>query len=281
MAIAYNPSHINFSALGQMGENVGQGLGHYNLGTAMKGAMVNGKPDYNKMMAVMQERQPVLAAKMATEQASNNSALDMMKFGLAQEEARSRAAARTRLTPTDKKAKWDAEDKVNKFKNAKAAIGEARGYLKSGIYEKGAAPARTFLGTTADVGGAGEVFEKFGITDREKAVRTKNFLKIVGPAAMERMAQELSGSTAYQEILHYQSLYADPTATNAEREAQLDRIEKAIDNDMATASGRVNEIGPGDGGGDAADDSRADEGDILEGPDGATYVVRGGEIVPQ
>jgi hypothetical protein len=232
-----------------MGQDVGQGLGHYNLGTAMQGAMVNGKPDYNKMMAVMQERQPVLAAKMATEQANNNSVLDLMKYDLAKRQFESQDKARNKLTPTDKKAKWDAEDKVTKFTNAKNAIGEARKYLKEGIYEKGAAPTQTFLGTTADVGGAGEVFEKFGVTDREKAVRTKNFLKIVGPAAMERMAQELSGSTAYQEILHYRDLYADPTATNAEREAQLDRIEKAIDNDMATASGRVNEISPGDGGG--------------------------------
>jgi DNA-binding phage protein len=249
MTLAYNPTRIDFSALADMGQNIGQGLGHYNLGTAMKGAMVNGKPDYNKMMAVMQERQPVLAAKMATEQANNNSVLDLMKYGLAEREFESKERARTKLTPTDKKAKWDAEDKVNKFKNAKAAITEAQGYLKGGIYEKGAAPVQTALGTTLDVGGLGDVAQKAGLTDKEKAVRTKNFLKIVGPAAMERMAQELSGSTAYQEILHYQGLYADPTATNAEREAQLDRIVKAIDNDMATASGRVNEIGAGDGGG--------------------------------
>jgi hypothetical protein len=68
MAVAYNPTRIDFSALGEMGQNIGAGLGHYNLGTAMKGAMTDGKPDYNKMIAVLQERRPDLAAKMMLSQ---------------------------------------------------------------------------------------------------------------------------------------------------------------------------------------------------------------------
>jgi hypothetical protein len=66
MAVAYNPSRIDFSALADMGQNIGGALGQHNLGTAMQGAIgPNGEYDYNKMIGILAQRNPLAAAKMA------------------------------------------------------------------------------------------------------------------------------------------------------------------------------------------------------------------------
>jgi hypothetical protein len=290
MAIAYNPSTINFGALGQMGENIGQGVGHYNLGTAMQGAMVNGKPDYNKMMAVMQERMPVLGAKMATEQASNNSVLDMMKYDLAKREHERKVEAGKRLTPTDRKAVYSAEDDAVGLETMLTNFKEAEGFLNeggegAGIYDGYGAGIAADIGTKLP-GGASKWLGEQGAIDTGKAQRTQDFLSIMTPQAMQFMAEQLKGSTAFQELLAFKAVYADPSTPNKTKAGLLRRLIQATEAELENKRRRVNELrsggfGSGGGGADAADDSRADEGDILEGPDGATYVVRGGEIVPQ
>jgi hypothetical protein len=71
MAVAFNPATIDFSALAGIGQNIGGALGQHNLGTAMRdsGAIgADGTLDYNKMVAVLAERRPELAAKMAVAQ---------------------------------------------------------------------------------------------------------------------------------------------------------------------------------------------------------------------
>jgi hypothetical protein len=71
MTIPYNPTPIDFSALAGIGQGLGGALGQHNLGTAMRdsGAIgPDGTLDYNKMVAVLAERRPELAAKMAAAQ---------------------------------------------------------------------------------------------------------------------------------------------------------------------------------------------------------------------
>jgi hypothetical protein len=72
MPIAYNPSRIDFSALGEMGQNIGGALGQHNLGTAMQGAIKNGVYDYDQMISVLAGRNPMLAAKLATQKSETD-----------------------------------------------------------------------------------------------------------------------------------------------------------------------------------------------------------------
>jgi hypothetical protein len=68
MTIAFNPTPIDFSSLANLGQNIGGALGQHNLGTAMQSAIgPNGEYDYNKMISVLAGRNPMLAAKLATD----------------------------------------------------------------------------------------------------------------------------------------------------------------------------------------------------------------------
>jgi hypothetical protein len=71
MAVAFNPATIDFSALAGIGQNIGGAIGQHNLSTAMRdsGAIgADGTLDYNKMVAVLAERRPELAAKLVASQ---------------------------------------------------------------------------------------------------------------------------------------------------------------------------------------------------------------------
>jgi hypothetical protein len=68
MPVQYNPQTIDFSALAGIGQNIGGALGQHNLGTAMQSAIgPNGEYDYDKMISVLAGRNPMAAAKLATE----------------------------------------------------------------------------------------------------------------------------------------------------------------------------------------------------------------------
>jgi hypothetical protein len=67
MAVAYQPTRIDFSDLAGIGQNIGGAIGQHNLGTAMKDAMTNGVYDYDKMIKVLAGRNPMAAAKLATQ----------------------------------------------------------------------------------------------------------------------------------------------------------------------------------------------------------------------
>jgi hypothetical protein len=257
MTVLYNPPNINFGALSQMGQDVGQGLGHYNLGTAMQGAMVNGKPDYNKMMAVMQERQPVLAAKMAQDQANNNSALELMKFGLAEKEYERKVEAGRRLTPTDRKAVYSAEDDAVGLETMLTNFKEAEGFLNeggegAGIYDGYGAGIAADVGTKLP-GGASQWLGEAGFVDTGKAQRTQDFLSIMTPQAMQFMAEQLKGSTAFQELLAFKAVYADPSTPNKTKAGLLRRLIQATEAELENKKSRVKELrsgGFGSGGGD-------------------------------
>jgi hypothetical protein len=71
MTIPYNPTPIDFSALAGIGQNIGGAIGQHNLGTAMRdsGAIgPDGTINYNKMVAVLAERRPDMAAKLVASQ---------------------------------------------------------------------------------------------------------------------------------------------------------------------------------------------------------------------
>jgi hypothetical protein len=268
MTLAFNPTPIDWSQLAGIGENIGEAL------KRRQSPMFN--PDGSINYNALQQEDPKLAIALAEK--DRQFTLDKQKYDLSVKEAESRMGNRTKPTPTAMKAGWEAEDKLKSLSTSRKAIEEAQGYLKEGIYDKATAPAQTALGSTLDVLKIGDAAAYLGLTDKQKAIRTKNFLKIVGPAAMERMATELKGSTAVQEILVYKDLFASETATNEEREAQLRRVVEAIDKDVALQTGRISEI---KGAGAAPSDDEYQEGDVADGPNGEVLHFRNGQWVPE
>jgi hypothetical protein len=91
MAVAYQPTRIDFSDLAGIGQNIGGAIGQHNLGTAMKDAMTNGVYDYDKMIKVLAGRRPELAAKLATDRMAAESLAGYRRgqLGVATENAKS------------------------------------------------------------------------------------------------------------------------------------------------------------------------------------------------
>ena len=75
---------------------------------------------------------------------------------------------------------------------------------------------------------------------------TKEFYQLVSSGAMTRMAEELKGSTAYQEIMHYQDIFASPTATEETRRNALQGMLNALQKHRAVSEARLREYGAGD-----------------------------------
>jgi hypothetical protein len=256
----YVPQNINFGALSDMGQNLGGALGQHNFGSAMQGAMTNGKPDYNKMIAVLQERKPLAAAKMVQDQANNNSALGLMKHDLAVKEYERKVEAGKRLTTTDRKAVYSAEDDAVGLETMLTNFKEAEGFLNeggegAGIYDGYGAGIAADIGTKIPFGGS-EWLGKQGAIDTGKAQRTQDFLSIMTPQAMQFMAEQLKGSTAFQELLAFKAVYADPNTPNKTKAGLLRRLIQATEAELENKRRRVNELrnggfGSGGGGGDA------------------------------
>jgi hypothetical protein len=249
MPVQYNPTPINFSALAGIGEDIGQGYQRRALAEDMKGAIgPDGTMNYDKMVAAIAGRRPELAAKMAMTHDSNNSMLDLMKFDLARQEAESRAKARLRPTPTDRKAGYEAQDAVTGLETTLKNFKEAHGLLEKGLYEGYGAGIAADIGTKLPGGASGWLGEQ-GIIDTDKAQRTQDYLSILTPQAMQYMAEQLKGSTAVQEMMAFTRLYADPNTPNKTKAGMLRRLIDATEQNLATKKGRAAAIGGGDAGG--------------------------------
>lgn len=74
---------------------------------------------------------------------------------------------------------------------------------------------------------------------------TKEFYQLVSAGAMTRMAEELKGSTAYQELMHYQELFASPTATAEVRRNALQGMLNTLKKHREVSSARLTEYGSG------------------------------------
>lgn len=75
---------------------------------------------------------------------------------------------------------------------------------------------------------------------------TKEFYTLMSAGAMTRMAEELKGSTAYQELLHYQELFASPTATVEVRRNALNGMLNTLKKHRAVNAARLKAYGAGE-----------------------------------
>jgi hypothetical protein len=73
MPVAYNPTPIDFSALAGIGQDIGQGYQRRDLAEQMKGAIrPDGIYDYDKMIAAIAGKNPIVAAQLATRKAETD-----------------------------------------------------------------------------------------------------------------------------------------------------------------------------------------------------------------
>lgn len=272
MTLAYNPSHINWEMLAGIGESLGEGYHGRKNKAAMRSAIESG--DWNSIYSALAGESPAAAAELMRRREG-----DVLDY-----KARAaKANAPKAPSPTALKAKWGAEDDVNQRVSSLDSIKRARdliGENNDGIYDKEFAGIATSLGTDWNyMDWAGSDFGKSIGLDPEKAERTQEWQMIMSPAAMEKMSNELKGSTAYQEMLEYKKILANPKTLNSVKKTVLDRMINLWEREIETKRGRISEIegaGP-----EAGEGEWADEGEEVEGPDGRTYIIQGGQLVPQ
>jgi hypothetical protein len=269
MAVAYNPTPINWSQLNSIGANIGEGYRNNQMRNV--GIGPNGEIDFKALWQA--DPQMALKYKIANDE---NEALAAYR--------RATQENKDRPTPTDRKAMREARKDLTTSNNLVTNLKEAEALLNEGgegkgVYEGYGADIAADIGTKLPFG-MSEWLGKKGLIDTKKAQRSQEYANIVSPEAMQFMAEQLKGSTAYQELMHFQRIYADPTVTNKTKASLLGRLIRATESTMAANQQTVSEV-EGDLAAPATDGEFADEGEEVEGPDGKTYVVRGGELVPQ
>lgn len=244
----YNPTPINWSVLGQIGENLGTAIGP---GSRMRdlrnqfssGAfnLPNGGYDYQKMYNAIGGVEPAAAAKMMAQ--GQGDALGWARLGLAADVARNNANHRAKPSATDRKAFREAKADAARTESALRTLREARslmGEKGEGIYDQYGAGLRADIGTNIPFGGS-EWLAKQGVVDRDKAMRTQKYLKIMQPRAMEYLSNILKGPTSEKEMHKFMEIYADASTPNEVKAEMIDAIIKAAEEDLKVQQGIVSE----------------------------------------
>jgi len=137
------------------------------------------------------------------------------------------------LTATDKKALWSAEDEIPMLDNTLASLKQARDLNRKTYSGTGAGLLGT-IGT--NVPGAGMVL------DREKAVATSEFNKLMSMEAIQSMAQSLKGATTDAELARFVDILADPSTDPDIRERTIDRMVSLAERVKEVKASRINEL---------------------------------------
>lgn len=137
------------------------------------------------------------------------------------------------LTATDKKAMWAAEDEIPSLDNTLTSLKQAKELNKKTYSGTGAGLLGT-IGT--NVPGAGIVL------DREKAVATSEFNKLMSMEAIQAMAQSLKGATTDAELARFVDILADPSTDPDIRERTIDRMMALAERVKEVKVNRVNEL---------------------------------------
>lgn len=125
---------------------------------------------------------------------------------------------------------------------------DAEGNPDPAIFSGAGSNARIALGQIARAfdeiipGGLGE--EALSKLDDEYMLKTKNseeYLKVLEPVAMEKMATELKGSTAFQELEAYKKIYSDPNVSPERKMQGVVNFIQALQMDMALKRRQISE----------------------------------------
>lgn len=144
--------------------------------------------------------------------------------------------AETPISPTDKKAIFEAEDEVPQIQGTIEALQRAK-ELNSKTFTGYTAGIRGAIGTK--VPGAGAVI------DRDAALATEEWSKIMGPEALKTMAGTLKGATTDFELRKFIEMLADPSTEPRVRESVIDRLNKLAERKLQIQQARTKDLRSG------------------------------------
>lgn len=278
--MAFQPANlapIYMAAFGDLGDSVAGAVGNYfdqrNRTKAFEAARLpdGSGYDWNKLAMDLIQHDPKTAAvamRMADMQSGGDDRYKSAGGGTIFDSRTGQITnqAPQRPSPTALKAQFETEDKENRLTSARSNLQQAWDVIGKGVFEGGAAETRAVLAGNYNIGG---VFDKLGIEglDPAKAKRTLEYLQIVGPEAVKTMSDQLAGSTAYQELLVFKNMFANPDIPNELKKNQLKRTMDAIDRDLKTLESRKQQLGAA-GAGPGVSGDQWEAGQVYETPMG-------------
>jgi hypothetical protein len=142
----------------------------------------------------------------------------------------------TPISATDKKAIFEAEDEMPVIQGTLESLKRAKE-----LNEK------TFTGYTAGTRGAIATKVPGGsiLFDKEAGLATEEWSKIMGPEALQTMANTLKGATTDFELKQFISMLADPSTDPKVRRTVIDRLEKLAQRKMQIQQSRTKELRSG------------------------------------
>lgn len=139
----------------------------------------------------------------------------------------------TPISATDKKAIFEAEDALPQLQGTKEALARARE-----INDK------TFTGYTAGIrGDIGTKLPGGGmLVDKDSARATSEWQKIMGPEALQAMANTLKGATTDFELRKFIEMLGDPSTDPKIRKSVIERLERLTDRKIELQNARVKDL---------------------------------------
>jgi hypothetical protein len=243
---SYNAKPLDFSELANLPNNFWQGQ-EQGRQAGLRDALSQGLPtlpdgsiDWAQAASIVGQYDPELGMRTAAYAQKNTmTPYQAGTLAVGQQNADTNAARAQKPSGPAMTQSFKAEDERDTLKSTITNLEEARKLLEGGIYEGGLAGVQTELGSQWNYGG---VPGKLGLTDPEKAQRSQAFQQIVSPEAMKLMAEQLKGSTAYQELLEFKKIWANPSIPNHIKLQQLDRTIISANRHLATKEGRIKEL---------------------------------------
>jgi hypothetical protein len=186
------------------------------------------------------ERQVSLQERLATRKEEPESVRTIRAAGMdpASPEGRKALFPRTDtpISAADKKVIIEAEDEVPQLQGTLEALQRAKD-LNS----------KTFTGYTAGARGAIATKVPGGsiLFDKDAGLATEEWSKIMGPEALQTMANTLKGATTDFELRTFVSMLADPATDPKVRASVLERMEKLAQRQMQIKQSRVKDLRAG------------------------------------
>jgi hypothetical protein len=140
------------------------------------------------------------------------------------------------LTTVDKKAIFDAEDKVPVLDNTITSLKSARDLNRETYHGRGAGIQGSIGSTLPDA-----LVPDF-IAEPEKAKKTAEFGKIMNLEAIKNMASTLKGATTDSELARFVDILSDPSTPPDIRERTIDRMIQLAEREKAVSGSRINDL---------------------------------------
>jgi hypothetical protein len=137
------------------------------------------------------------------------------------------------LTAADKKIITAAEDEIPNLQGTLEALKSAKD-LNTKTFTGVTANARGFLGTSVPGGGL--------LVDKDAAMATSEFGKVMSGEAIKTMSETLKGATTDFEMKKFETMLADPTTPPEIRGRIIDRMIKLAERQLELKEKRVSDL---------------------------------------